>query len=1044
MTGFFLSSPLTLLLVPVAVLALGWFGSNRWGWAALGVFSALGLGLTGLWLVAALAVIGVLVTPGVRTRVVSGPLMNLMSKLGFLPKVSKTEKEALEAGTTWADAELFSGKPDFDRLRAEAYPGLSDEEQAFLDGPVEEVCRMTDDWQVWQDRDLPAEVWDYLKKERFFGLIVPREYGGHGFSASANSAVVSKLASRSGTLAITVMVPNSLGPAELLAHYGTQEQKDRYLPRLADGREIPAFALTEPGAGSDAGSITASGEVFRGDDGELYLRLNWRKRYITLAAVSTLLGLAFKLRDPQNLLGKGEELGITCALVPTGTEGVVLGMRHDPMGVPFYNCPTEGHDVVLPLDCIIGGEGGVGRGWLMLMECLAAGRGISLPASATSGVKSSARLAGAYAAIRQQFGLSIGKFEGIHEPLARLGGFAYLSAITVMVPNSLGPAELLAHYGTQEQKDRYLPRLADGREIPAFALTEPGAGSDAGSITASGEVFRGDDGELYLRLNWRKRYITLAAVSTLLGLAFKLRDPQNLLGKGEELGITCALVPTGTEGVVLGMRHDPMGVPFYNCPTEGHDVVLPLDCIIGGEGGVGRGWLMLMECLAAGRGISLPASATSGVKSSARLAGAYAAIRQQFGLSIGKFEGIHEPLARLGGFAYLSEAARRYTCGALDGGAKPAVITAMMKYNTTELSRRAMNDAMDILGGAAISRGPRNLLAHGYIAQPISITVEGANILTRTLVVFGQGAIRCHPFAWSEVQAAERGDAKAFDAALWGHIGHVMRNAARTVLLDLTGGKLGRSPVAGPLAPYYKRLDWASARFAFLADVSMGLLGGDLKRREAVTGRFADVFSWMYLVQATLRRFEAEGQRAEDLPFLRWAADHGFARIQEGFDGLFANLDLPLVGWAFSGPARFWSRVVPMGAEPTDRVGAQVARALQVPGEQRDRMTQGLFIPDAADEALGRIEHTFALVTRAEEVAAKIKAAIKARQLPRQKPLTLLEDALTAGIITAEDHALVLEAEAARKDAVEVDSFTLEQYLETARSPMAEALNRAS
>lgn len=817
MTGFFLSSPLTLLLVPIAVLALGWFGSNRWGWAALGVFSALGLGLSGVWLVAALAVIGVLVTPAVRTRIVSGPLMNLMSKLGFLPKVSKTEKEALEAGTTWADAELFSGKPDFDRLRAEAYPGLSDEEQAFLDGPVEEVCRMTDDWQVWQDRDLPAEVWDYLKRERFFGLIVPREYGGHGFSASANSAVVSKLASRSGTLAITVMVPNSLGPAELLAHYGTQEQKDRYLPRLADGREIPAFALTEPGAGSDAGSITASGEVFRGDDGELYVRLNWRKRYITLAAVSTLLGLAFKLRDPQNLLGKGEELGITCALVPTSTEGVVLGMRHDPMGVPFYNCPTEGHGVVLPLDCIIGGEGGIGRGWLMLMECLAAGRGISLPASATSGVKSAARLAGAYAAIRQQFGLSIGKFEGIHEPLARIGGFAYLS-----------------------------------------------------------------------------------------------------------------------------------------------------------------------------------------------------------------------------------EAARRYTCGALDGGAKPAVITAMMKYNTTELSRKAMNDAMDILGGAAISRGPRNLLAHGYIAQPISITVEGANILTRTLVVFGQGAIRCHPFAWSEVQAAERGDAKAFDGALWGHIGHVMRNAARTVLLDLTGGKLGRSPVSGPMAPYYKRLDWASARFAFLADVSMGLLGGDLKRREAVTGRFADIFSWMYLIQATLRRFEAEGQRAEDLPFLRWANDYGFARIQEGFDGLFANLDLPLVGWAFSGPARLWSRLVPMGSEPTDRVGAQVARALQAPGEQRDRLTAGLFVPADAQEALGRIEHTLGLVTRAEEVAAKIKAAIKARKLPRQKPLTLLEEAEAAGIITAADRALVQEAEAARRDAVEVDSFSLEQYLETARTPESAFLTKAS
>jgi acyl-CoA dehydrogenase len=746
---------------------------------------------------------------------ISGPLMKMMSKLGFLPKVSTTEKEALEAGTTWADAELFSGKPNFKRLSEEDYPGLTEAEQAFLDGPVETVCRMTDDWQVWQDRDLPKEVWDYLAKEGFFGLIIPTEYGGHGFSASANSAVVSKLSSRSGTLGITVMVPNSLGPAELLHHYGTKEQKDELLPRLADGREIPAFALTEPGAGSDAGSITASGEVFRGEDGELYLRFNWRKRYITLAAVSTLLGLAFKMRDPGNLLGKGEELGITCALIPTDTPGVEKGERHDPMGVPFYNCPTEGHDVVLPINCLIGGHNGIGRGWIMLMECLAAGRGISLPASAVA---------------------------------------------------------------------------------------------------------------------------------------------------------TC--------------------------------------------------------------------------KAAARLAGSYSAIRKQFGVSIGRFGGVQEPLARIGGFAYLTEAARRYTCGALDKGAKPAVITAIMKYNTTELARQAINDAMDVLGGAAISRGPRNLLAHAYMATPISITVEGANILTRTLVVFGQGAIRCHPHAWSEVMAAESGDSRAFDKAFFGHVGHVARNFSRTVLLDLTGGRLGRSPVNGPCAPYYKRLDWASARFAILSDLSMAMIGGDLKRREEVTGRFADIISWMYLVQATLRRFEAEGRPAEDLPFLRWSADYGFAKIQSAFDGLYTNLNLPLIGWALAGPIRTWSRIVPIGSAPSDRIGSQVAMALQVPGEQRDRITSGLYIPEDATEAAGRMERTLDLITRADEVADKIKQAIKDRRLPRQKPITLLAEAEGAGVISPEEVKLVLEAEAARDDTIEVDSFTLDDYLRTSTQDRPEPNQR--
>jgi acyl-CoA dehydrogenase len=714
----------------------------------------------------------------------------------------KPGDSAADAGTVWIEKELFSGKPDFRQITRQAYPDLNAEEQSFLDGPVETVCEMTDDWEVHLRRDLPPKVWEYLKRERFFGMIIPPEYGGLGFSASANSAVVAKLATANTPLAISVMVPNSLGPAELLIHYGTDSQKQHYLPRLARGEEIPAFALTEPGAGSDAGSITASGEVFKGDDGQLYLRLNWNKRYITLAAISTVLGLAFKLRDPDNLLGKGTDVGITCALVPSAAAGVELGERHDPMGVPFYNCPTQGENVVVPLE----------------------------------------------------------------------------------------------------------------------------------------------------------------------------------------------------------------------------------QAIIGGTAGAGQGWRMLMESLAAGRGISLPALSAGGTKAMARIAGAHALIRKQFGLSIGKFEGIEEPLARIGGFAYLLEAARRYTCGGLDAGAKPAVVTAMTKHYFTELNRVAVNDAMDILGGNAISRGPRNLVANAYIGVPIAITVEGANILTRTLMIFGQGAIRCHPYALAEIQALEEGDLKGFDRALWGHLGHVLRNATRALVLSLTRGRLAGSPTSGAAATYYRKLAWCSASFAFLADVAMGTLGGDLKRKEKITGRFADVFSWMYLGAAALQRFEAEGRRKEDLPFLHWSMQYALDRCQLGFDGLYKNLSVPGLSWLVRGPVAAWSRFNRLSGPPADTLGSKVARALQVPGEQRNRLTAGLYVPRHRSQALGRIENAFLLCFEAEQAARKIKRAIRSGKLPKAAPLTLVERAVEEGILGEGEAALLETAEEARRDAIQVDSFTLEEY----------------
>jgi acyl-CoA dehydrogenase len=752
-----------------------------------------------LTLIIILAVVAaIFVIRPVRRALLSRVIMKILGPI--MPAVSETERTAIEAGSVWAEAELFSGKPDFKKLMNEPWPTLTAEEQAFLDGPVEELCRVVDDWQVWEERELPQAAWEIIKREKFLGMIIPKEYGGLGFSAFAHSEVIPKLATRSIPLCITVMVPNSLGPAELLAHYGTDEQKRRLLPKLATGEEIPCFALTEPGAGSDAGSISSSGVVFRGDDGKLYLRLNWNKRYITLAAISTLLGLAFKLRDPENLLGRGEEPGITCALVPTDTPGVVIGRRHDPLGTPFYNCPTQGHDVVVPIDAIIGG--------------------------------------------------------------------------------------------------------------PEWA---------------------------------------------------------------------------------------------------------------------GKGWRMLTESLAAGRGVSLPAQSAGGTKLGARVVSAYASVRKQFGLPIGKFEGIEEPVARIAGYNYLLESMRKFTLGAIDRGSKPAVVTAMAKYNATEIGRKVINDAMDVAGGSGISRGPRNLLAHFYIATPIGITVEGANILTRTLIIFGQGALRAHPYALKEVEAIAARDLVAFDRAFWGHIGHILRNSFRSFVLSLTRGALASSPVSGPTARYYRKLSWASATFAILSDIAMGALGGSLKLKEKLTGRFADALSWMYIGTAVLRRYEAEGRRAEDLPFVHFAMNHALHEIQKAFDGIFANLPVPGLTWFFRGPLYAWSHLNALARDANDRQTHKIASLIMTDSDQRNRMTEGIYLP--ADGQLALLEETFRTVKLAEAVDRKVRAAVKARTLAKAKGRALYDNALTGGVITADEHALLARAEQLRNEAIQVDDFSQEEYL---------------
>jgi acyl-CoA dehydrogenase len=720
----------------------------------------------------------------------------------LVPSLSPTEREALEAGTVWADTELFSGKPDFTRLLSEPYPRLSDEERAFLEGPVTEVCRRVDEWEVSRRRELPPSVLPFLKEHGFFGLNIPREYGGKAFSALGCSAVFGKLASRSLALSSLVLIPNSVGPAELL----------------------------------------------------------------------------------------------------------------------------------------------------------------------------------------------------------------------------------LAH-GTRYQKDHYLPRLARGEEIPCFALTEPGAGSDAASLRSRGVVFRGTDGRLLLRLDFKKRYITLAPVSTLIGLAVRLQDPENLLGGGEDVGITCVLLPASTRGVEIGRRHDPLGVPFPNGPIEGRDVVVPADAIIGGPAGAGRGWRMLMEALAGGRAISVPAQSVAGMKAIARGIGAYAAVRRQFGLPIGRFEGIEEPLSRIAGLTYVLEAARVYTCGAVDSGHRPSVISAIIKYHSTEALRALVADGMDIMGGAGLCLGPRNLIAKGHLGAPIGITVEGANILTRTLIIYGQGAIRCHPYTQREIQALAGGDAGALAKALLGHLGFFLRNLVREAVLSLTRGALAAAPVADPTARYYRRLAWASARFSVLSDLALVSFGPRLKIRGKLTGRFADALSWMYLGLATLRRFEAEGRRGEDRPLVQWALDHSLDRIQAAFDGILRNFEGRTLGALLRGPAALWSRLNPIGAPPSDGLGSQLARILTTPGSQRDRLTEGIFLPRDPSEALGRIERAFSLAAEAAPILDRLGKATRAGVLPKAPPESQVAEALSRGLLDAREAALLRGATAAREDAIQVDSFTLREYL---------------
>ncbi len=732
-----------------------------------------------LWKIVLTLLFGLMVIPNlidVRREKITRPLLDIYRKM--LPSMSDTEREALEAGSVWWDGELFSGMPQWDRLMSYPAPKLSEEEQAFLDGPCEELCQMLDDWEICHElADLPKSVWDFIIEKKFFAMIIPKQYGGLEFSAYANASVITKLASRNATASSTVGVPNSLGPAELLLHYGTEEQKNHYLPGLAAGTEIPCFALTSPQAGSDAAAIIDKGIVCKG---------KWNGKTIT----------------------------------------------------------------------------------------------------------------------------------GI-------------------------------------------------------------------------------------RLTWDKRYITLAPVATVLGLAFKLYDPDHLIGDTEDYGITAALIPTDTPGVEFGRRHFPLNIAFQNGPTSGTDVFVPLDYIIGGPEMAGKGWKMLVELLSVGRAITLPSSASGGGQAASYATGAYAVIRKQFNTSIANFEGVGEALTRIAGHTYIMNAAVAVTAGAIDQGEKPAVPSAILKYHCTELGRKVANDAMDVHGGKAVMMGPNNYLGRPYMATPIAITVEGANILTRSLIIYGQGAIRCHPFVLRELHAAGDDDEDRglieFDDALFGHIGYAISNMARSFFLALTHAKFSEVPLNTPTRRYYQNINRYSAAFALASDFAMLTLGGELKKRELLSARLGDVLSSMYLASTVLKHFENQGRRATDLPLVEWSVRTLMYQAQESLHAFLRNF-----------PNRWIATMLrvfifPRGrtySAPSDEIAAKVVDLVTMPGESRERLSALAYTTLEPGNPLGLLQEALELTAEVAPLEKRLRQARKEGLIQSDYVVSQIEEGEKAQVIS--------------------------------------------
>lgn len=737
-----------------------------------------------------------------RQKYITPILLNKFQQM--MPDMSDTEKEAIDAGTTWFEGELFRGSPDWKAFHHLPKPSLTQEEQSFLDGPAEKVCEMLNDWHTTHERaDISPEVWQYLKGNKFFAMIIKKEYGGLAFSAYAQSRILQKITSVSSVLAITVGVPNSLGPGELLQKYGTKEQQDYYLPRLVNGKEIPCFALTSPEAGSDAGSIPDEGIVCKGTF-------------------------------------NGEE---------------TLGMR----------------------------------------------------------------------------------------------------------------------------------------------------------------------------LTWNKRYITLAPVATILGLAFKLKDPDNLLGDNVDIGMTCALIPTSLEGVIIGRRHFPLNIPFQNGPTQGNNIFVPLDYIIGGQKMAGQGWRMLVECLSVGRAITLPSNSTGGIKTLALATGAYSRIRRQFKLPIGKMEGIEEALARIGGNAYLMDAVTTLSTNAIDLGEKPSVISAISKYHLTEKMRSCVIDAMDIHGGKGICMGPSNYIARGYQGAPIAITVEGANILTRSMIIYGQGAIRCHPYVLAEISAAGNHDQtqglEDFDHALFGHIGFVISNLSRSIWFSFTGSWFTSSPYQDKTKRYYQLLTRYSTNLALLSDIAMFSLGSELKRKERISARLGDILSYLYLAAACLKRFDEQGRKEEDFPLLAWAVEDCLYKIQQAIDELCNNFPSKIVTIVIR------SIILPLGLhtrKPSDEKDHNVAQLLQTPSAARSRLGEGQYLTRNASNVYGLLEQTLEDILLCEPIHEKICSAL-GKQLPFYYLDKLAQQGLDANLITKEEAQLLIDTEEKRQKIINVDDFAAEE-----------------
>lgn len=739
-----------------------------------------------------------------RVYLISLPIVKILRAIGFVPNISQTEREALEAGAVWMEKEYFKGYPDFKKLFSQPYPKLTNKEQTFIDKQTDNLCKISDEWKIIKTKKFPEEVERFLKQNKFLGMIIPEEHGGLGFSPLAHARVIEKISSANFPVAIITMVPNSLGPAELLLQYGTTKQQNKYLSRLAKGEEIPCFGLTEPQAGSDASSIRSGGVLFKGDDGRLKIKLSWEKRWITLSVKASLLGVAFQLKDPQNLYSNKENLGITCALIPANTPGVERGLYHDPMGIPFYNAPMKGKDVIIDAeDSIIGGLKQSGKGWKMLMECLVAGRGISLPS------------------------LSIG----------------------------------------------------------------------AGK-----------------RIAWIVKH--------------------------------------------------------------------------------------------------------------------HSSIRKQFGVPLAKFEGVQEPLTRIAGLTNLMAATQDYTLSALNQGIHPPIVTAITKHYTTEMVRKISLDGMDIMAGAGLSLGPKNMIANLYKSLPIAVTVEGANILTRTLIIYGQGSLRAHPYAYQEIKSLENNDFELFDKVFWSHLYQVICNTVRMYIMSLFRGysylslsHLGREH------RYIQKIAWSSSVFSWLTDHAIFLLGAKIKSKEKITGRFADMLSYQYMATALIWKWVNEGRDPKQWPLVHWGLDFCFYQIQLSVESLLLNLKWPFILWPVHKLLYLILRINPIGLAPNDKISDKLVNAFLEDEDLFSELTNNLYVHTDADHHMQKIKNTYKLVKQSEDTVKKIKQAIKQKKIPKKRVPFAMEEALKSKIITQQEFDNLKITQQARYEAIQVDAFTEEQYL---------------